>query len=152
MSALSGEQAHNIKTKGEFAMIEPYISFTGKAGEAMDFYEQVFGGTNKSVFKFGDMPPNPDRPIPENMKNWVGHGELTICGTTVNFGDMQQETASGDMLSLMLRFKTPEEVSEIYNKLIGGGQVLMEPAPQFYAKLHAWVRDKYGVGWQLICE
>lgn len=135
-------------------MIEPYFSFNGQAREAMEFYEKVFGGTNISIFKFSDMVQNHENPIPEHMKGWVGHGEMTICGTIVNFGDFLEPTVSpGDSLTLMIRFNTADEVTEIFNKLVSdGGTALMELSPQFYAKLFGWVKDKYEIGWQLICE
>jgi PhnB protein len=53
----------------------------------------------------------------------------------------------------MVRLDTPEEVRRVYDELtVDGGQVLMEIEPTFYAKMYAWVQDKFGVGWQLICD
>ena len=133
-------------------MVEPYINFQGRANEAMDFYESVFNGTNKKVMAFSDMPADLNSPVPDHMKNWVGHGEMTIRGTVFNFSDTQPDTVIGGMVSLMIRFDTFEEVADTYNKLTDGGEALMELMPQFYAKAFAWVRDKFGVDWQLICE
>lgn len=133
-------------------MVEPYINFNGQANEAIDFYENVFSGTNKKVMLFSDMPADPNNPLPDNIKNWVGHAEMTIRGTVFNFSDTQPFANPGDMISLMVRFSAVEEITEIYNKLLDSGVALMELEPQFYAKAFAWVKDKFGVGWQLICE
>lgn len=133
-------------------MIEPFINFSGRAAEAIDFYETAFGGTDKQVMKMGDMPANPDVPLPEGMKDWVGFAKLTICGSRVNFSDTQENVSANGMISLTIRFNEPDEVLAIYEKLRDGGVVRMEAEPQFFAKMYAWVEDKFGVNWQLICE
>lgn len=133
-------------------MVEPYINLKGQASDAVEFYERVFGGENKRVMRFSDMPANPDFPVPDHMKDWIGHAEMTIRGTVFNFSDTQPDTVTNGIISLMVRFDTVEEITETYNKLLEGGQALMELTPQFYAKSFGWVRDKFGVDWQLICE
>lgn len=133
-------------------MVQPYINFKGQANEAIHFYEKVFGGTDKKVMKYSDMPPNPAHPTPDEIKEWVTHGEMTICGTPFNFSDIQNEAATNGMISLAVKFDSPEEAISVYHKLKEGGEVLMELEPQFFARQYASIRDQYGVEWQLICE
>lgn len=133
-------------------MVEPYLNLSGKSGEAIDFYEKVFQGQGKQIMRFKDAPPNPDFPIPENMKEWVLHAEMMICGTKFNFSDTQEDVVPGNMISLAVRLATADEVTAVFNQLKEGGEILMKLAPQFYSPMYGWVKDKYGVGWQLICE
>jgi PhnB protein len=106
-------------------MVEPYLTFNGNANEAIDFYETIFDGTNKKLLRFCDMPANPEYPILEHMKNWIGHGEMTICGTHFCFGDQQEKYAPSNFTSLMVHLESPEAVQCIYDALRKEGKVLM---------------------------
>ena len=133
-------------------MIEPFINFMGRANEAVEFYETVFECGEKEILRYSDMPANPDFPVSDEMKNWVGFGKMTICGSRVNFSDTQPDAGQDGMISLILRFESPEKLLDIYGKLLEGGTALMEAEPQFFAKMYGWVKDRFGVDWQLICE
>lgn len=134
-------------------MIEPYLMFHGQASEAIDFYEKVFHGTNKRLMRWGDAPADNEYPVDQMKKEWILHGEIQLCGTNFSISDCDQVFQSTHFLSLILRLDSPEEVQRVYDALkIDGGKVLMEIAPTFYAKMYAWVQDKFGVSWQLICD
>jgi PhnB protein len=135
-------------------MIEPYIMFNGQASAAIDFYEKVFPGANKRVMRRGDAPGNAgDCPVDAMKKDRVLHGEIELCGTNFSVSDCDQVFRTTHFMSLMVRLDTPEEVRRIYDELrADGGQVMMEIEPTFYAKMYAWVQDKFGVSRQLICD
>lgn len=78
-------------------MVTPFLNFSGRCGEALDYYEKVFNAQYKRVMQYKDAPPNPAFPVPEGMENYVLHAEMVICGTKVNFSDTQQGTVQGDM-------------------------------------------------------
>jgi len=136
-------------------MLQPFITFQGNAAEAADFYEDVFGGTGKEIMRWGDMPPSPDAPVPEKMKDKVLYGKITIGGTDVMFSDTDPDYhapeafAPSCFVSLAMDFDSEESLATAYGKLSEEGHVLMEPGEQFFAKQYAWVADKYGVTWQL---
>lgn len=134
-------------------MLQPFITFQGDASEAIDFYEEVFNGTNKEIMRWGDTPINPS--ASEKMKDKILYAKMNICGTDVMFSDTDPGThapetfARSCMISLAVNFDSEEALRLAYDKLASGGFVLMEMAPQFFAKMYAWVADKYGVTWQL---
>ena len=67
------------------ALLNPYISFSGNAREAMEFYQSVFGG-NLDVSTFADfqMPG-----IAEDEANKVMHSQLSHrAGFTLMGADM----------------------------------------------------------------
>ncbi len=133
-------------------MIYPFLNFSGKANEAMAFYEKVFECSDKRVMRFSDSPPNPALPITDEIKDWVLHAEMTVCGTRVNFSDTQPNTHESGHITLSAEFETPEEVQKTYELLKEGGVVLMECVPQFFSPMYAWVVDKFGIGWQIVCR
>lgn len=133
-------------------MIEPYIVLNnGKASEAVEFYQNVFNAKLKGLFRLGDMPENPLQPLPPQMKQLVGDSEIEIQGTILHVSDMQSEgkTHNGH-ISLMIYLDTDTELTRVYEMLKNGGDVLTEISPQPFAKKYAWVKDKFGVSWQLM--
>ncbi|KJS84438.1 MAG: hypothetical protein JM58_10815 [Peptococcaceae bacterium BICA1-8] len=133
-------------------MITPFINFSGRCNEAIAFYEKVFNGQDKRIMRFIDAPPNPDYPIPEYMKEYVLHAEMTISDTKISFSDTQQGVVPGNMISLAVNFPSEDEVKDTFNKLKEDGEVLMELSPQFFSPMYGWVKDKFGIGWQIICQ
>lgn len=133
-------------------MITPFINFAGKCKEALDFYETVFNAKDKHIMYFKDAPPNPDFVVTEQMQDYVLYAEMTITGTKVSFSDTQSNVVPGNMISLGVNLATEAEVRLIFDRLKEGGEVLMELAPQFYSPLYGWVKDKFGIGWQVICQ
>lgn len=132
-------------------MIEPHINIAGKAEEAIVFYDSIFNCKSKKIFRLSDMPENPQQPLPNDMKHLIGDSEIEICGSIVHISDMMGDFMTYDgHISLMLHFDTTEELTSAYDRLSDGGNILMELSPQSFAKLYAWVKDKYGVGWQLM--
>jgi PhnB protein len=137
-------------------MLQPFITFQGQAGEAIDFYEEVFSGTGKEIMRYSDIPADPAMPpIAENMKDKVMYAKMTVCGTDMMFSDTDPEFhapetfARSCMISLAMNFESEDALRAAYEKLKDGGFVLMEIGPQFFAKMYAWVADKFGVTWQL---
>lgn len=133
-------------------MIEPYIYFNGDAKEAIEFYERVFKGEGKQIMYYKDAPSNPEFNIPDSMRSYVLHSEITINSTKVHFSDSMTETTKGNNISFALQFHTPDEVKDKFNELKEGGEVLMELAPQFFSPMYGWVKDKFGISWQLISK
>ena len=134
-------------------MVIPFLNYQGKCAQAIALYERVFAVTDKKVARFADMPPDPKNPLPEHMKDYVLNATMEIGGTRVWMGDTTEPMDAGEMITLAVPLKTPEEVERAFGLLLeDGGEVLIPLAPQFYSKLHGCVRDKFGVGWQVLCE
>ena len=133
-------------------MIEPYLYFNGKCSEAIDLYERIFAGKEKKVLRYSEMPFNSDDPTVGEMGELIMHAEMLINGTRVNFSDIQEKAIPGNMISLAVRFSSSDEVVHVFNQLKDGGEICMELGQQFFSTMYGCVRDKYGIGWQLICE
>jgi len=128
-------------------MVAPFLNFYGRCTEALDLYERVFVTKNKKVQLFGDMPD-----IPEKMKSWILHAEMELEGSLFWFGDCFSPDASieGTRITLTVTYPTSEKVTEVFNKLLDGGSVLIELSPKPYSSMHGCVKDKFGIGWQIL--
>ncbi|HHY73447.1 MAG TPA: VOC family protein [Bacillus bacterium] len=130
-----------------------YLTYNGNCREAVEFYGQVFGSEPK-IMSFGDAPPNPEFPLPEEAKNLVIHAELTIQGSRVMFSDTFPGSPFilGNNITLAVVSKNIDEIESIFNKLKEGGKVEMELHETFFSKCYGKLTDKFGISWQLSLE
>ncbi|MEJ9229802.1 VOC family protein [Peribacillus butanolivorans] len=131
--------------------VDVYINFNGNCREAVEFYAQVFGTETPQIMTFGETPPNPEFPLPDEAKNLVMHTRLNIEGSNVMFSDVfpGMPFVEGNNISLAVVNKNMDEIKSIFNKLKEGGTVVMELQETFWSKLYGQVTDKFGIIWQL---
>jgi len=131
--------------------VNAYLNFKGNCREAVEFYAEVFGVEKPNIVTYGDAPPNPDHPVPDEAKNWVMHAMLQVNGSPLMFSDVLPDMplTIGNNISLVVHGKSEDEVRNWFNKLKEGGQVHMELQETFWSKLYGMVTDKFGIGWQL---
>jgi len=141
--------------KGENQMaVEAYINFNGNCREAVEFYSRVFGTEKPQIMTFGDTPPNPEYPLPEEAKKLVMHAKLRISGSNVLFSDVfpGNPFVAGNNISLTIFSKNLEEIKSSFNNLKEGGTVGMELHETFWSKCYGSLTDKYGIIWQVSLE
>lgn len=131
-------------------MISPAIHFPGTCREAIHFYEEVFGATDKQIDYYHDAPADSGFTFTDDAKDFVMHATLTICGTPVNLSDSQESIIPGNMYCLNVFFPSAEEVCRAFDRLKEGGKIIVELGPQFFSKMYGSIEDKFGVKWQLI--
>ena len=128
--------------------INAYIGFNGKCREAMNFYQQCFGG-ELSIMTFAESPLAEQMP-PESQNNVV-HGCLTNGNITLMGSDMvgPQGFVPGNTVSLMIACSSEEEINTLFAQLSAGGQVTCPLGEQFWGDTFAAVVDKFGTSWLL---
>jgi PhnB protein len=131
--------------------INIYINFNGNCREAVEFYAQVFGTETPKIMTYGDTPPNPEYPLPEESKNLVMHTRLNIDGSTIMFSDIfpGNELILGNNISLTVVSKNIEEIKSVFNKLKDGGTVGMDLNETFFSKCYGTLTDRFGIEWQV---
>lgn len=130
--------------------VDAYLNFNGNCREAVEFYAQVFETEKPQIMTFGETPPNPEYPLPEEAKNLVMHTRLNINGSNVMFSDVfpGMQFVQGNNISLAIVSKNLDEVKSFFNKLKEGGTVSMELQETFWSKCYGQVKDKFGIDWQ----
>jgi predicted 3-demethylubiquinone-9 3-methyltransferase (glyoxalase superfamily) len=113
--------------------ITPFLWFDGKAEEAANFYVSVFKNSKiGNVTRYGDAGPGPKGTV--MLVTFQIEGEEFIA---LNGGP--QYTFS-PAISFFVNCVTQKEVDDLWEKLSAGGEQLQ----------CAWLRDKYGVSWQIV--
>lgn len=131
--------------------VNAYINFNGNCREAVNFYETVFGTNAPEIRTFGEMPPDPNYPLPEEAKNLVMHTQLTIDGSAIMFSDIfpGMPFIEGNNFSLSYLSDDVEKIQLIFQKLSEGGKVEMELQETPWSKCYGQVVDRFGIFWQL---
>lgn len=134
--------------------VDVYLNFNGNCREAVEFYAKVFGNSDPQIMTFGEAPPNPDYPLPEEAKALVMHARLNVDGSNVMFSDVfpGMPFTQGNNISLALVTRNEEDVKSWFNQLKEGGSVTMELQQTFWSKLYGSLKDKFGIEWQVSLE
>ncbi|WP_176591663.1 VOC family protein [Sphingobium sp. EM0848] len=117
--------------------ISPCLWFNGQAEEAARFYVSIFGGSVDFVSRYPE-----GQPSPSPFKG----GEVLMAEFTL-FGDSYQALNGGpefgftEAISLSVSCKDQAEVDHYFEVLTADGG---SPGPC------GWVKDKYGLSWQIV--
>ncbi|WP_281887461.1 VOC family protein [Paenibacillus sp. YYML68] len=132
----------------------PYFVMAGNANEAIEFYQEALGGKLEYKQTFGEMPENPEFPLPEEAKSLVSHATVKFGETDVMFSDSfpGQPHQSGNQVTLCISIDSKEKAEHIFNALKEGGQVSMPLQETFFSPAYAIVVDKFGITFQIYTE
>ena len=129
--------------------VQPYLSFEGRAQEAIDFYKSALGAKVDAIMHFKDAPPEMQAQMPHKDK--IMHAAFHIGDTQVMASDGRcTGKASFSGISLTLNAASNAEADKLFNALANGGQVQMPMSETFFANRFGMVADKFGVGWMVI--
>lgn len=130
--------------------VDIYLNFNGNCREAATFYAEVFETEAPTFMTFGETPPNPDYPLPEEAKNLIMHTRLSIHGSNVMFSDVfpGMPFVQGNNISLAVVIESKEVLEAQFKKLQEGGKVGMELQETFWSKCYGSLTDKFGIEWQ----
>ena len=126
--------------------LNPYISFKDNAREALEFYNEVFGG-KLAVNTFGEYG---DKDAPE--ANLIMHGQLdTASGYTLMCADTPPGMPHnpGDNITVSLSGDDAEELHGYWERLSEGGQVMVPLEKQMWGDEFGMCTDKFGVPWMV---
>jgi PhnB protein len=124
--------------------LNPYISFDGDARPAMEFYEQVFGGTLQMT-TFGEFgmsdSPDADKIMHAALETSSG---FTLMGADTPTG---MTFADGKRISVSVSGDDGDELRGYWEKLSAGGTVSMPLEKQAWGDEFGMCTDRFGVDW-----
>ncbi|WP_026818837.1 VOC family protein [Arthrobacter castelli] len=126
--------------------LNPYLSFDGDAGDALAFYQHVFGGDLR-VNRFGAFGTDD-----HGMADKVMHGQLeTTSGFILMAADMPpgEERRPGNDLAVSLGGDDAEDLRGYWRALSAGGTVTVALERQPWGDEFGMCRDKFGTSWMV---
>ncbi|PCN46006.1 hypothetical protein B9C88_00290 [Brevibacillus laterosporus] len=132
----------------------PYLVMDGNAKEAIQFYEKALHAKVLFNQTFGEMPENPEFPIPANAKDRVAHAMVKVGETDLMFSDTfpGQPHQKGNQVTICIATSNKEESTQIYEALQEGGQVNMPLQETHFSPAYGIITDKFGVNFQIYTE
>jgi PhnB protein len=131
--------------------VQPYLSFEGRAEEAIDFYKTAVGAKVDMMMRFKEAPPEVQGQMSPESKDKVMHAAFHIGDTQVMASDGQcTGKASFSGISLTLNAASNAEAEKLFSALGQGGKVTMPMSETFFAHRFGMVADKFGVPWMVI--
>ncbi|MGW0552942.1 VOC family protein [Streptomyces sp. NPDC002926] len=127
--------------------LNPYISFSGEAKQAMEFYKEVLGG-NLSVNTYGDFGSE----APPGYADKVMHSLLeTDSGFALMGADTPpgMEYKPGNNFAVSLSGDDTDQLRGYWAKLSAGGNVSVPLEKQMWGDVFGMCTDKFGVTWMV---
>jgi PhnB protein len=131
--------------------IQPYLSFEGRAQEALDFYKKALGAKEGMIMRFKDAPPEAQASMTPGSGDKIMHMSFKVGDTELMGSDgMCTGTAKFEGMALTYNAKDPAEAEKVFKALGDGGQVRMPLNKTFFSPAFGMLADKFGVGWMII--
>ncbi|UQE73717.1 MULTISPECIES: VOC family protein [unclassified Gordonia (in: high G+C Gram-positive bacteria)] len=136
------------------AKIVPNIWCNGTAEEAAAFYASVFPRTRGAV-----IARYPDEGLPDFQREMAGKplmAEVVIDGYQLMLINAGPEFSPNESITFLLNFDPDRDpdaagtLDAVWAGLVDGGEVVRELGEYPFSPRHGWVRDRYGVTWQLL--
>lgn len=132
----------------------PYLVMDGNAREAIQFYERALEAQVLFQQSFGEMPENPDFPLPAEAKDRVSHATIKVGDSEIMFSDTfpGQPHQTGTQVTICISTDDAEKAKKMFDGLSDGGKVEMPLQETFFSPAYGSVTDKFGVTFQVFTE
>jgi predicted 3-demethylubiquinone-9 3-methyltransferase (glyoxalase superfamily) len=120
------------------------LMFEGAAEEAMSFYVSLFKGSEVTrILRYG--------PGESGVEGSIKKADFTLCGHSLSCIDssVKHGFTFTPSISLFVDCEDNAELEGAFKQLSAGGEVLMPLGNYGFSTKFAWVKDRFGVSWQL---
>lgn len=130
-------------------MIVPHLWFDKNAEEAVKFYTSLFENSSFGLISHYGKAGFEYHKMPEGSLMTIDFDLMGLPFVALNGGPTFKFT---EAISLFLYCESEERIDKFYSALSDGGSVLMPLDKYDWSPKYAWVKDKFGVSWQLDVE
>lgn len=131
--------------------IQPYLFFSGRCEEAIEFYRTAIGAEVDMVMHFNESPePMPPGVLQEGFEAKVMHASFRVGDATILCSDGCDDKTTFSGFSLALHVPTEADADRAFAALAEGGEVQMPLAKTFWSPRYGMVKDKFGISWMVM--
>lgn len=131
--------------------VTPYLFFSGRCEEALEFYRASLGGQIEMIMRFSDSPePVPAGMLQEGFENKVMHASFAFRGVRLFASDGCNDQGKIEGFQLAMSVPTEGEAHEVFDALSQGGTVRMPLVKTFWSPCYGMLTDKFNVEWMVM--
>lgn len=129
--------------------LNPYIDFSGKCREALEFYKRSLRGEIVVMQTFAEAPVDSGQKDKQNIM----HSEFRAEGIHFMASDGMpgHKAVTGDNITLTIQFTDEKEQAEIFNALADGGKIVQPIVDTFWEAKFGILADRFGIHWMVNC-
>jgi PhnB protein len=126
--------------------LNPYITFSGNARGAMEFYQSALGGelAMNTFGEFGNTGPDEDKIMHANLETPDG---FTLMASDTPPG--MEESTDTSNIAVSLSGDDTEKLRGYWNQLSEGAKVTMPLERQVWGDEFGQFTDKFGIQWMV---
>ncbi len=124
--------------------VTPFLMFEGRAEEAMNAYVALIPGSEiVEITRYGPEGPG--------VEGSVVRALFTVAGQSVMCIDSHVSHGFGftPSFSFFVEVDSAQELDRCFEALMEGGEALMPVADYGFSRRFGWLKDRFGVSWQL---
>ncbi|MBY0014372.1 VOC family protein [Paenibacillus typhae] len=132
-----------------------YLNFDGITEQVIDFYSEALNAIEVKKAKFGDIPQDPNYPLPENELNMIMESSIAFTGGKIMLSDILPsmkavtgELVTGNNMLISLVIDDKQKLEEYFNRLSLGGNVIMPLSQTPWSSCFGMLVDQFGVNWK----
>jgi PhnB protein len=131
--------------------ITPYLTFSGRCEEALEFYRRALGAEIEFMMRFHESPePPPPGMLQPGFEKKIMHASFRVSGNRLMASDGCDEKSKFDGFRLTLTVATESEAHQAFNSLADGGRVEMPLGKTFWSPCFGMVTDRFNLGWMVM--
>ena len=132
-----------------------YLNFDGNAEQAIEFYSEAFQAAEVKKVRFGDIPQDPNYPMPENELKMIMESSIEFAGGKIMMSDILPsmkavtgEVIKGSNILISLVMDDKSKLEQYFKSLSVGGHVTMPLSAYPWSSCFGTLIDPFGVNWK----
>lgn len=132
-----------------------YLNFDGNAEQVIDFYAEALNANKVKKVKFGDIPQDPNFPLPDNELNMVMESSIEFAGGKLMMSDILPsmkattgELVQGNNIMISIVMEDKAALQSYFSSLSVDGYVIMPLSQVPWSSCFGMLADKFGVVWK----
>jgi PhnB protein len=132
-------------------VVQPYLNFSGRCQEALDFYGKAIGAKVEMAMRFNESPePTPPGVLQPGFEKKIMHASFTVGESRIMASDGCNDQTKFSGFNLSLTVANEGEAKRTFAALSDGGSVTMPLTKTFWSPCFGMLTDKFGVSWMVI--
>ncbi|MDO7907657.1 VOC family protein [Paenibacillus sp. JX-17] len=132
-----------------------YLNFDGSAEQVIDFYAEALSAIKVKKVTFGDIPQDPNYPMPEDELKMIMESSIEFAGGKIMMSDILPsmkavtgELVKGNNIMISLIMDDKQTLERYFNHLSQGGHVVMPLSNTPWSSCFGMLVDKFGISWK----